>query len=216
MEISVGRFLPAPAAPAQAGSSHERHIPMGFTSQKLKARLAVLRAEQGATDPMLVLASIILTLILVVGGTFMITNIVTSGHNLNAQNDLNKVAVAEASYYTVMDNDAFVAYGSFGVFASKDLEDNIVGFRPTEGSSLIVMISDLPAGTDWAAASESQATDNPIFIRTNASNKTIKLGGANIAPGEPGADVATAPDMTAVGLDAASVATLVMTVQDEN
>ena len=171
-----------------------------------------LRGDRGATDPMLAIGSVVLTLILVLGGTFLITNMVTSGRNLNATTDLDKIATAESGYFT--SNDTFVAYGSFGVNApSAPLEDSSIGFRPTADSAVVAII-DKPegvaparaplSGAEWAAAAESAANGNPVFIRTSESNKTVK------------ASEATAADLTELGLTAAEVSLLVTTAQAEN
>ena len=141
-----------------------------------------LRGDRGATDPMLAIGAVVLTLILVLGGTFLITNMVTSGRNLNATTDLDKIAVAESGYFTA--NDTFAAYGSFGRHAPREpLEDSSIGFRPTYGASVVAII-DKPGGeaparaqlrfAEWAAASESAANGNPVFIRTSESNRTVK------------------------------------------
>ena len=176
---------------------------------KLRAavtRFARLRGDRGATDPMLAIGSVVLTLILVLGGTFLITNMVTSGRNLNATTDLDKIAVAESGYFT--SNDTFVAYGSFGVNApSAPLEDSSIGFRPTADSAVVAVVAGLAGTAEWAAASESAANGNPIFIRTTESNKTVKLEG--------GAFTASAADLTELGLTTADVSALVTKVQAE-
>ena len=177
---------------------------------KLRAavtRFSRLRGDRGATDPMLAIGSVVLTLILVLGGTFLITNMVTSGRNLNATTDLDKIAVAESGYFT--SNDTFAAYGSFGVnAASEALEDSTIGFRPTADSAVVAVVAGLSDdGAEWAAASESAANGNPIFIRTSESNKTVKLEG--------GAFTASTADQTELGLTPADVSLLVAKVQAE-
>ena len=177
---------------------------------KLRAaatRFSRLRADRGATDPMLAIGAVVLTLILVLGGTFLITNMVTSGRNLNATTDLDKIAVAESGYFTA--NDTFAAYGSFGVNApSAPLEDSTIGFRPTSGSSVVAVVAGLAGTAEWAAAAESAANGNPVFIRTSESNKTVKLEGPGFT--------ASAADLAELGLTTADVALLVSKVQAED
>ena len=170
------------------------------------ARFARLRGDRGATDPMLAIGAVVLTLILVLGGTFLITNMVTSGRNLNATTDLDKIAVAESGYFT--SNDAFAAYGSFDKNApSAPLEDSSIGFRPTSGASVVAIVAGLTGAAEWAAASESAANGNPVFIRTSESNRTVKLEGPDFT--------ASAADLSELGLTSADVALLVSKVKSE-
>ena len=181
--------------------------PMLHKLRAAATRFSRLRVDRGATDPMLAIGAVVLTLILVLGGTFLITNMVTSGRNLNATTDLDKIAVAESGYFT--SNDTFTAYGSFGVNApSAPLEDSSIGFRPTAGASVVAVVSGLAGAAEWAAAAESAASGNPIFIRTSESNKTVKLEGP--------AFTASAADLAELGLTTADVALLVSKVQSEN
>ena len=167
---------------------------------------ARLRGDRGATDPMLAIGAVVLTLILVLGGTFLITNMVTSGRNLNATTDLDKIATAESGYFT--SNDTFAAYGSFGVNApSAPLEDASIGFRPTADTAVVAVVSGLAGTAEWASASESAANGNPIFIRTSESNKTVKLE-------NPWTTVSSA-DLTELGITSADVTSLVTKVKAE-
>ena len=176
---------------------------------KLRAavtRFSRLRGDRGATDPMLAIGSVVLTLVLVLGGTFLITNMVTSGRNLNATTDLDKIAVAESGYFTA--NDTFAAYGSFDKNApSAALEDSTIGFRPTADSAIVAIVAGMTGTAKWAAASESAANGNPIFIRTSESNKTVKL--------ENPWTTVSAADLAELGLTSADVSLLVTKVQAE-
>ncbi|MGW8431203.1 hypothetical protein ACWGJ9_08765 [Curtobacterium citreum] len=53
--------------------------------------------DRGATDPILVIAAIAVSLVLLVGGTFAVAGMLDNGRDLNARNDLDKVATAEQS-----------------------------------------------------------------------------------------------------------------------
>ncbi len=57
--------------------------------------------DRGATDPILVIAAIAVSLALLVGGTFATAKLIANGKDLNAKGDLDKVAVAETALRTV-------------------------------------------------------------------------------------------------------------------
>jgi hypothetical protein len=56
-----------------------------------------LRPDRAATDPILVIAAIAVSLVLLVGGSFAVTGLIASGHDANAKNDLGRVAAAETA-----------------------------------------------------------------------------------------------------------------------
>ena len=75
---------------------------------KLKARkaeIARLREERGATDPILIIAGIAITLILLVGGSFAISGFIANANNLNAKGDLDRIATAQAAYLAAKQRD---------------------------------------------------------------------------------------------------------------
>lgn len=55
------------------------------------------RRDQGATDPLLVIAAIAVSLVLLVGGSFAVAGVLDNGRDLNARTDLDKVATAESA-----------------------------------------------------------------------------------------------------------------------
>lgn len=55
------------------------------------------RSDRAATDPILVIAAIAVSLVLLVGGSFAVTGIISNGRDLNARSDLDKVATAESA-----------------------------------------------------------------------------------------------------------------------
>ena len=188
-----------------------QHNTEGTTVKNILARLHYqrngLRSDRGATDPLLIIAGIVITLVLIIGGTFLISEVTSNAKDLNASADLDKISVSEAGAYAQGDN--FLAYGSFGTSASRDLENQSIGFRPTDGSSVVVSLA--PAGADWAAASLSQSNEKPIFIRTSESNKTVKYTNAGVYAGSATA----AADLAAIGLTADDVTALVTLVKAE-
>lgn len=140
--------------------------------------LKSINRDRGATDPILVIAAIAVSLVLLVGGSFAVSGIVSNGHNLNAKSDLEKVAVAEASRYAGADE--FLAYKQTGTATDRALEKSGVGFNPTEGGKLSVVLapaasaSGLPtvAGQTawgWAVISQSGSRGADKYVRTSAS-----------------------------------------------
>lgn len=62
-----------------------------------RARLTELRGlrdERGATDPVLIIAGIAITLILLVGGTFAVGGFMANAQNLNTKSDMDRVRTA--------------------------------------------------------------------------------------------------------------------------
>ena len=87
-----------------------------------KAEIARLREERGATDPILIIAGIAITLILLVGGSFAISGFIANANNLNAKGDLDRIATAQAAYLAEKDTyaDSVATLGS-----------SSIGFTPT-------------------------------------------------------------------------------------
>lgn len=137
--------------------------------QLMRTRLAALRSEHGATDPILVIAAIAVSLVLLVGGSFAVAGIIDNGKNLNAKSDLDKVAVAETAY--AAENDGYIAYNSV---SDKALEKSGVGFTPTDGGSIVVILGGDPStGAAWIAVSKSTASGNPVYVRSSESSKIV-------------------------------------------
>ncbi|WIB65628.1 hypothetical protein [Curtobacterium sp. MCBD17_040] len=55
------------------------------------------RTDRAATDPILVIAAIAVSLVLLVGGSFAVAGLIGNGKDLNAKSDLDRVAAAETS-----------------------------------------------------------------------------------------------------------------------
>ncbi len=134
--------------------------------EKLKARkaeLARLREERGATDPILIIAGIAITLILLVGGSFAISGFIGNAHNLNAKGDLDRVATAQAAYLAERDTYAADA----GTLASSS-----VGFTPTAGNKVEMVTS--PSG--WVAVTKSASGEK--FLRASTASGTVDVATA--------------------------------------
>lgn len=124
-----------------------------------------LVGDRAATDPILVIAAIAVSLVLLVGGSFAVAGIVGNGHDLNARADLDKVAVAQVAQYAA--TDRFADYDSAATADAdlRTLEDAMVGFNPTAGGRVLV---DARA-TEWVAASYAPTTQR-VFVRTSGSS----------------------------------------------
>ena len=148
-----------------------------------------IRNEAAATDPILIIAGIAVSLILLVGGSFAVQGIITNGKDLNAKGDLDKVSVAEVAYYA--QNDRYVAYEKNG---STVLEDSGVGFRPTESAGADLIVEVHPDGQGWNAVARSAS--GARFVKTSESNTIITVGKESAA------------DLAKTGLTAAELAAL--------
>tara|TARA_R110002051_G_scaffold314950_6_gene392709 strand:- start:14901 stop:15446 length:546 start_codon:yes stop_codon:yes gene_type:complete len=171
----------------------------------LMARIGTLRQERGATDPILVVAAMAVTLVLLVGGSFLISGIITNGQNLNAKSDLDKIAVAQAASFA--EGDTYLSYNvtKAGVetgttnAAGDRLSDTSIGFNVTEGGSLNVV---LVGGQGWRAASGS--VSGAAYIKTSENNKVVEVRT------ETGASVpVSAADLAKLGITQAQVDALV-------
>ncbi|WIE80851.1 hypothetical protein [Curtobacterium sp. MCSS17_016] len=160
---------------------------------RIRASLSrALRREHGATDPILVIAAIAVSLVLLVGGSFAVAGMIANGKDLNAKGDLDKVATAEAAWagnpkVTTVQN-SYVPYlsgstatalaynlaATGGFVSGTALEKADVGFTPTDGGRLAVVTDS--GYSAWAAVSKSST--GAIFIRTSTSSKVGQLTGA--------------------------------------
>jgi hypothetical protein len=109
--------------------------------------------DRGAVDPILVIASIAVTLILLVAGTFNLGEISRKNADDAAKNDLRMLAAAEKTYYA--SQTAFTFYDSAtntAALASK-------GFQPNGRVTVI------PCRSGWVAAAVSKS--GQILTSTN-------------------------------------------------
>jgi hypothetical protein len=140
------------------------------------ARIGRLRNERGATDPILAIATMAVTLVLLVGGSFAITGMITNGQNLNAKSDLDKITVSQAAAFAEVDK--FLEYNvtAAGVESGSNplLSDTSVGFNATEGGAIEVVTAE--DDTVWRAA--SQSVSGAIYLKTSESNKIVTYSSA--------------------------------------
>ncbi|MGW8431392.1 hypothetical protein ACWGJ9_09720 [Curtobacterium citreum] len=121
-------------------------------------RLRGARRDAGATDPILVIAAIAVSLILLVGGSFAVAALINSSRDLNARSDLDKVAVAETAaaatrsgaYMTwaiTSDGTTSGATDSTGA----DLAHQGLGFTTSDGTTVKVAAN----ADGWVAGAQS-------------------------------------------------------------
>jgi hypothetical protein len=180
-----------------------------------RRRFAIARTERGAADPMLVIGSIAVLLVLLLGGAFGVIAWINSSHDSNAQSNLDKVAIAESSYFA--NNTAYIAYDNQGTGALKDLETKAqIGFTPSAEGRLVVLLT----GKGWVAVSKSASQDGNIYVRTDAGPQIAQVNSAGSAfvtsdaKKKAGADAVTAALADANhGSGAVTIATIVNAVK---
>ncbi len=156
----------------------------------LRRRTSRIRADEAATDPILVIAAIAVSLVLLVGGSFAVSGMINNAKDLNAKSDLNKVAVAEAAAsaggvvaagQTPGTNGSLVFTGSGGylnwavtadgvITGDKDADGNYlnggsVGFTPTAGIATKVIAN----SNAWVAGTLSPT--GKTYWQSSASSK---------------------------------------------
>jgi hypothetical protein len=124
--------------------------------------------ERGATDPILIIAGIAITLILIVGGSFAVSGFIGNAKNLNAQGDLDRVATAEGAFMSENDRYGALAVGPDITTQNTELSNGSIGFTPSADTNVKVRTSD--AG--WAAVAGSSTGD--VFLRTSESSTIHK------------------------------------------
>lgn len=152
--------------------------------------LRKLREERGATDPILIIAGIAVTLILLVGGTFAVSGFMANARDLNVQSDLDRVATSmEASQAT----GRFDGQPLSVLYASGPKIEAVLGAaakpQGNPGPSIDVVSSDgaeiyvtyirknnadPKSKTAWVAFGRS--TTGSWFLRTELSNTTWDFG----------------------------------------
>ncbi len=134
-----------------------------------KAELTRLREERGATDPILIIAGIAITLILLVGGSFAISGFIANANNLNAKGDLDRIATAQAAFLASNDRYGSLSVGPGVTSQNTELQNSSIGFTPTAGNSTIVRTS--PSG--WTAVTKSAS--GAVFVRSSTGTQTYEV-----------------------------------------
>ncbi len=125
--------------------------------------------DRGATDPILVIAGIAITLILLVGGSFAISGFIANAHDTNAKGDLDRIATAEAAFMAENDRFGTLAVGPDVSTEDLSLAQASVGFTPTAGNNTRVRTS--PSG--WAAVTKSGS--GKVFFRSSESSAVHEI-----------------------------------------
>ncbi len=157
--------------------------------------------DDGATDPILVIAAIAVSLILLVGGSFAVSGMISNAKDLNARDQLQKIAVAEAALQAgggvtaagakPVGDGGLVFTGSGSYLNWKVTKDGTVtgdktssgkylneagavGFTPAEGVATEVVAND----SGWVAGSLSQSGKQYWMSSTSSTiyNDTIPAG----------------------------------------
>lgn len=166
---------------------------------RLRARsteLRALRDERGATDPVLIIAGIAVTLILLVGGSFAMTGFISNAQNVNAASDLDRVATAQQQVAFMKGKEALAASTKYLYAEGKVLgpykhlmavpADDAQG-RPdidvilSDGVELIVMPISLSAvkNADLSWVAYARSSNGSYFMRTSDSTKAWDFGKAS-------------------------------------
>lgn len=121
--------------------------------------------DRAATDPILVIAAIAVSLVLLVGGSFTVSGLINRSKDANAQQDLAAVRVIEAD---AANDGGYVNYDSLSSRAPG------VAYDPTEGSK----VRAAACSDGWVAASTSQT--GKTYVSTSATTTTEEAPAATI------------------------------------
>lgn len=135
-----------------------------------------LRRDDGSTDPILLIAGIAITLILLIGGSFGISGIITNSQDTNAKMDLDRVNTAQAAIMAASDQYLPSALGPRVLPAKQDdsLAEAEVGFVPSDGSTMVISVG----RSGWAAMTDSAS--GKTFLRTSTSPSTVEVDVSNV------------------------------------
>jgi len=133
-----------------------------------------LRQDRAATDPLLVIAAIAVSLVLLVGGSFTVGGVVSQAKHLNAQNDLNLLAVAEAS--ALANGYGYQPFDSQGEKYLQETADT--SFTLSDGGYMAAAVCPAGTGNGWWAA--ARAADGTVWVRTSETNQAFQTPAAGI------------------------------------
>lgn len=137
----------------------------------MKAMSLSLR-DRGATDPLLIIAGIAISLTLLIGGSFAVVAFMHNTQDRTARDDLARVATAQAAYHSENDEYAELAIGPDIPNNKKDTElaDGKVGYTPSENN---IVVTANKGG--WTAVTQSRS--GKVFARTSFDTKTYEVEG---------------------------------------
>ncbi len=136
-----------------------------------------LREERGATDPILIIAGIAITLILLVGGSFAISGFIANANNLNAKGDLDRIATAQAAHLAETDSYANLRLNIVNPGTTNDaLTRSSLGFTATDGNPVIASAFGSGQDQEWVALTKSASGE--VYARFSTSSEIFALGNA--------------------------------------
>lgn len=132
-----------------------------------------LRRDRGATDPLLIIAGIAISLILLVGGSFAVSAFITNTQDRSARDDLARVATAQVAYHTENDRYASLAVGPDIAPAKKNSEliNGRVGYKNDTNANIVVTANK----GGWTAVTASKS--GKVFVRSSFDNRTREVEG---------------------------------------
>ncbi|MGW8431235.1 carbohydrate binding domain-containing protein [Curtobacterium citreum] len=126
--------------------------------------------DSGATDPILVIAAIAVSLILLVGGSFAVAGLLANSRDLNARQDLDRLATAQQA--SAAKRGGFTSYDSSTATTQGD------DLSITPSASVYTVANACGNGQGWYAATRS--TTGKVFLRTSASTATSEAPGTGL------------------------------------
>lgn len=132
--------------------------------------------EAGSVDPVLIIAGLAITLILIIGGAFGVSGFVKNAQDMNAKSDLDRVTSAQAAVMAAAEQYLPTAIGPRVLPDKKDtsLAKADVGFVTGAGNTLVIAVG----STGWAAMVESAS--GATFLRTSMSSAIVEVDVENI------------------------------------
>ncbi|WIE80881.1 carbohydrate binding domain-containing protein [Curtobacterium sp. MCSS17_016] len=130
----------------------------------MRSRRRPARSDAGATDPILVIAAIAVSLVLLVGGSFAVAAAVSSAKDTNARQDLDRIASAEQAAPAYFPVDA--------VSDDEPLGNSSIKAQLSDGGYAVALPCRDTSGPGWVAGSRSQT--GAVFLRSSASSTTTK------------------------------------------
>lgn len=162
-----------------------------------------VRKDNGSVDPILIVAGIAITLLLLVGGLFAMSGFRANAQNTNTKADLERIAIAQSSRMALDYGFGRLAQGPLVLLSELDGELLLspVTFTPGFENSLVVSVCE----DGWAALGHSASGD--AFIRTSESSGTVSadladVGALNITAAAKLPDCLVMPTVAQDWLDA--------------
>ncbi len=137
---------------------------------RLKAWRLRAREERGAADPILVVAGIAVSVILLIGGTFAIGGFIRYSADQSAQGDLDRLSQAQSSFYAENERFGSFAMGPSVKTTNTELADAAQSYMSSENVSIKVRAS----RSGWVAVASSKSSPG-VYIRTSEAQKNILL-----------------------------------------